>query len=144
MTNRHGLALDNVAIYEVVLASGKIVNASETSNPDLYWALRGGGNNFGVVTNFHYYAYPIQPSFWGGYYINNISQRGDVFKAFEDFVLDEQDEDLDAQYILATSTGQILSILTHAAGNANATAFKDVLAIPPVYSSLAVQTCQSK
>lgn len=53
-TNKYGLACDNIASYEVVTASGKIINVNEKSYPDLYWALRGGGNNFGIVTMFHY------------------------------------------------------------------------------------------
>jgi hypothetical protein len=57
-TNKHGLACDNVASYEVVTASGKIVVASEKEHPDLYWALRGGGNNFGIVTTFNYETFP--------------------------------------------------------------------------------------
>lgn len=53
-TNEYGLACDNVASYEVVTASAKIIIVSEQSFPDLYWALRGGGNNFGIVTEFNY------------------------------------------------------------------------------------------
>ncbi|KPM46107.1 hypothetical protein AK830_g422 [Neonectria ditissima] len=49
---RYGLAVDNVYEYEVVLSNGTIVTANQTTNPDLYFALRGGGNNFGIVTNF--------------------------------------------------------------------------------------------
>jgi hypothetical protein len=57
-TNEYGLACDNVASYELVTASGKIVVASENEHPDLYWALRGGGNNFGIVTAFKYETLP--------------------------------------------------------------------------------------
>ncbi|KAH3940607.1 hypothetical protein HBH70_025790 [Parastagonospora nodorum] len=53
-TNEYGLACDNVASYDLVTASGKIINVSPQSYADLYWALRGGGNNFGIVTTFHY------------------------------------------------------------------------------------------
>ncbi|KAH7378393.1 hypothetical protein DE146DRAFT_626531 [Phaeosphaeria sp. MPI-PUGE-AT-0046c] len=53
-TNKYGLACDNIASYDIVTASGRIINVSENSHPDLYWALRGGGNNFGIVTTFHY------------------------------------------------------------------------------------------
>ncbi|KAK2814695.1 hypothetical protein FQN49_008105 [Arthroderma sp. PD_2] len=51
-SNRDGFAIDNVVNFEVVVASGEIVNANATSNPDLFWALKGGNNNFGVVTYF--------------------------------------------------------------------------------------------
>lgn len=53
-TNEYGLACDNVASYDLVTASGKIINVSQHSYADLYWALRGGGNSFGIVTTFHY------------------------------------------------------------------------------------------
>ncbi|KAF0330747.1 FAD binding domain protein [Colletotrichum asianum] len=52
LSPQYGLAVDNVYEYQVVLPNSTIVNASETANPDLYFALRGGGNNFGIVTNF--------------------------------------------------------------------------------------------
>ncbi|KAF3765409.1 FAD binding domain-containing protein [Cryphonectria parasitica EP155] len=51
-SSRHGLACDNVVSFEVVTARGEIVTASPTQHPDLFWALRGGGNNFGIVTSF--------------------------------------------------------------------------------------------
>jgi FAD/FMN-containing dehydrogenase len=53
-TNEYGLACDNIASYELVTASGKILNVSHELYSDLYWALRGGTNNFGIVTTFFY------------------------------------------------------------------------------------------
>lgn len=58
-TAKYGFAMDNVASYEVVTAGGKVVTASETSNPDLFWALKGGGNNFGIVTKFTFITYDV-------------------------------------------------------------------------------------
>ena len=63
-SSQYGLACDNVLSYEVVTASGVILNVSQTSFPDLYWALRGGGNNFGIVTQFNVRAIP-QGQMWG-------------------------------------------------------------------------------
>jgi FAD/FMN-containing dehydrogenase len=62
----YGLACDNVESYELVTASGVIITVSETEFPDLYWALRGGGNNFGLVTQFNVAAIPRAPKMWGG------------------------------------------------------------------------------
>lgn len=64
-SSQYGLACDNVLSYEVVTATGQIINVSETSYPDLYWSLRGGGNNFGIVTQFNVRAIP-QGQMWGG------------------------------------------------------------------------------
>lgn len=64
-SNIYGYACDNVASFEVVTASGVIVEATPTHFPDLYWALRGGGNNFGVVTQFELETVP-QGMMWGG------------------------------------------------------------------------------
>lgn len=57
MSNLHGWTCDNVLSYEVVLADGRIVTADSTSHKDLYWALRGGGSNFGIVTKFNFIVY---------------------------------------------------------------------------------------
>lgn len=65
VSRRYGWALDNVRNFEVVLANGSLTNINQVSSPDLYWALRGGGNNFGVVTNFDLDIYPQGPV-WGG------------------------------------------------------------------------------
>jgi hypothetical protein len=62
----YGLACDNVESYELVTASGLILTVSESAFPDLYWALRGGGNNFGLVTQFNVAAVPRAPKMWGG------------------------------------------------------------------------------
>ncbi|KAJ4376095.1 hypothetical protein N0V83_001376 [Neocucurbitaria cava] len=62
----YGLACDHVESYELVTASGLILTVSQTPYPDLYWALRGGGNNFGIVTQFNVATIPRAPTMWGG------------------------------------------------------------------------------
>jgi FAD/FMN-containing dehydrogenase len=62
---KHGLALDNLVAAELVTAAGEIVRADETHNPELFWALRGGGGNFGIVTAFEFAAHPTTDVFHG-------------------------------------------------------------------------------
>ncbi len=62
LTRMFGMACDNVKSFDIVTADGKFRKASSEHNPDLYWGLRGGGGNFGVVTNFEYYCHPLDPT----------------------------------------------------------------------------------
>lgn len=66
LTRRFGLTSDNVRSMDVVLADGSLTRASENENADLFWALRGGGGNFGVVTGFEYALHPVGPEIVGG------------------------------------------------------------------------------
>lgn len=82
--NKIGWVCDNVASYEVVTASGVIITATPQSFPDLYWALRGGGSNFGIVTNFKLDAFPIG-KMWGGQRIYTEDKFSAVLDAMHTF-----------------------------------------------------------
>jgi FAD/FMN-containing dehydrogenase len=87
----YGMSCDNLISADVVLADGSIVNASADENADLFWGLRGGGGNFGVVTSFEYRLHPVT-SILGGMLIYPFEQAGAVLRAARDFNQSSPDE----------------------------------------------------
>lgn len=82
LTRRWGWTADNVAGMDVVTASGQLVRASAEENPDLFWALRGGGGNFGVVTGFDYMLHPVGPEIVGGIVAWPAAQAPGAFELY--------------------------------------------------------------
>ncbi|KAF2713427.1 FAD-binding domain-containing protein [Pleomassaria siparia CBS 279.74] len=131
-SNQYGWACDNVISYEVVTASGVIVTASQTSFPDLYWALRGGGNNFGVVTKFTLSTIP-QGLMWGGGRLHVETEFPAVIQAFYNLGLDSGRDTAAAQilsFAYAKGTRFASCDLQYAEPVANASIFAEYLAIP--------------
>jgi FAD/FMN-containing dehydrogenase len=81
----HGATVDNLLSAEVVTADGKLRRASETEEPDLFWALRGGGGNYGVVTEFEFQLHPVGQVL-GGMVLHPLDQARDVLRFYRDFV----------------------------------------------------------
>jgi FAD/FMN-containing dehydrogenase len=84
LLGKYGLAIDNLLSAEVVLASGEVVRADEDLEPDLFWAIRGGGGNFGVVTEFCYRAHPLR-TVLGGAAVHPLAATTDVFAFYREF-----------------------------------------------------------
>ncbi len=85
LTRKLGLSIDNLLAADVVLADGRLVIASAKENPDLFWAIRGGGGNFGVVTSFKFRLHPVKniiggPVFW------TLEQAPEVMRWYRDFI----------------------------------------------------------
>jgi hypothetical protein len=91
LVRKFGLTCDNVLSFEVVTAAGKRVTASATENEDLFWGLRGGGGNFGVVVTFTYRAHPLT-TVLGGLLIHPQARARDVLRFYRDFMTDAPDE----------------------------------------------------
>jgi len=92
LMGKHGLALDNLLSVDLVLADGRILTASTDDNADLFWALRGGGGNFGVVASFEYQLHPIGPLVTGGLIAYPFSAAWDVLRFFRDVTASLPDE----------------------------------------------------
>ncbi len=105
---KHGLACDNLMGAEVVTAEGKIVQASETENADLLWGLRGGGGNFGVVTEFRYRLHPLGTVI-GGLLIYPLSKSKEVLRFFREITQQCPDELVVAAAILNGPDGTPVS-----------------------------------
>jgi FAD/FMN-containing dehydrogenase len=95
LMGKHGLALDNLQSVELVNAEGKTVRASKEERPDLFWAVRGGGGNFGVATSLEYRLHPIGPSITGGLVAHPFDRARDVLRFFR-----ERSESLPDEHVL--------------------------------------------
>ena len=91
-SSKYGLTCDNLISAEVVLAEGRLVTASERENGDLFWGLRGGGGNFGIVTNFEYRLHPLGPLVLAGLALWPLERAADVMRAWRDYVDGAPDE----------------------------------------------------
>lgn len=78
LTGRYGLTIDNIVRAEIVLADGSIVEASEKSNPDLFWAIRGAGHCFGVITKFTFRAHEQKNAIWSGQMVFSAAEHLDA------------------------------------------------------------------
>jgi len=92
MSRKHGLTIDSLLSVEVVTASGDKVRASAKEHPDLFWAIRGGGGNFGVVTEFEFALHPIGPEVMAGLIVYPLSDARDVLRYYRDFCTTAPDE----------------------------------------------------
>jgi FAD/FMN-containing dehydrogenase len=92
LSRKHGLTVDNFLSADVVSAEGALIHASERENEDLFWALRGGGGNFGVVTRFEFRLHPVGPEVYAGLVAYPISEAKRVLTAYRELVDRAPDE----------------------------------------------------
>ena len=92
LMGRYGLALDNLQSVELVTAEGQVLRASAEEHTDLFWALRGGGGNFGVATSFEFRLFPIGPIVTGGLIAYPFESARDMLRFYRDFTASLPDE----------------------------------------------------
>ena len=104
LSRKHGLTIDNLLSADVVLADGRLVHASEDENPDLFWALRGGGGNFGVVTSFEFRLHPVE-TVLGGPMVWPVDDLETTMRWYREW-LPEQPGDVSAFYMIHEVPGE--------------------------------------
>jgi FAD/FMN-containing dehydrogenase len=92
LMRKHGLSIDNLEAVEIVTADGRLVRASMDRHPDLFWALRGGGGNFGVVTAFEFRLHPVGPQVWMSVPIYPLERAQEVMTACRDYLAGAPEE----------------------------------------------------
>ncbi len=92
LSRKYGMTVDNLESAEVVTATGEVVRASATEHPDLFWALRGGGGNFGVVTRFEFRLHPVGPELLSGLIVYPFSEAKSVLQQYRDFMAKAPDD----------------------------------------------------
>ncbi|MCJ7467993.1 MAG: FAD-binding oxidoreductase [Maribacter sp.] len=91
LSKKYGLTIDNLLEADMVLADGSFVTVSKTKNPDLFWAIRGGGGNFGIITSFKFQAHPVKTVF-GGPTLWPIEKTEEIMKWYHEFITKAPDE----------------------------------------------------
>jgi FAD/FMN-containing dehydrogenase len=101
LRRKHGLSSDNLVSVEIVTADGRILTASETENTDLFWGVRGGGGNFGVVTTFEYQLHPVGPEVFLAFVFYPVSIAKEALRFYREWAANAPDE-ISAFAILGT------------------------------------------
>src|SRR5262245_30419891 len=92
LSSKHGLTIDNLLSADVVTAEGRLLTASPKENPDLFWGLRGGGGNFGVVTSFRYQLHAVGPTILGGMVLYPLGKAKEMLRFYREFARAAPDE----------------------------------------------------
>jgi FAD/FMN-containing dehydrogenase len=92
LCGKYGMTIDNLLSAEVVTADGHVLTASLNENPDLFWAIRGGSGNFGVVTSFEFDLHPVGPTITGGGVFHHVEDAPEVLRFYRDFAASAPDE----------------------------------------------------
>ena len=141
LARRFGLALDNVKSVDIVTADGRLLRASADQHPDLYWGVRGGGGNFGVVTAFEFELHPMQRTVVGGEMVWPLEKSRDVLRFYADYALNAPDELYCDFYMAAPQSGENVGAGVHVCYSGSESDAEKVLAPikklgEPVYNNV--------
>lgn len=92
LSRKHGLSIDNLLSVKIITANGSEVTANENDNPDLFWAVRGGGGNFGVVTSFEFQLHPVGPEIMAGQVVYPFDQADAAIRFYHSWMANASDE----------------------------------------------------
>jgi FAD/FMN-containing dehydrogenase len=92
LMRKHGATVDNLVSVDLVTADGEVLTANEDENAELFWGVRGGGGNFGIVTSFEYRLHPVGPIVLAGPIFHPLEDAGEVLRFYREFVADAPDE----------------------------------------------------
>jgi FAD/FMN-containing dehydrogenase len=92
LMRKHGTTVDNLVSLDLVTADGEVLTASEDENPDLFWGVRGGGGNFGIVTSFEYRLHPVGPIVLAGPIFHPLEDAREVLRFYRQFIAAAPDE----------------------------------------------------
>ncbi|KAI1262134.1 FAD-binding domain-containing protein [Xylariaceae sp. FL1019] len=145
-STNNGFACDSVVEFEVVLASGAVACASDRENPELFWALKGGLNNYGIVTSFKMKTYKWHGSIWGGLVYYTPECFTQLLKKTVDFAKDETDRDTHVMFSAGYGFSQeVLScVLYHTRGHENAPSLQPFLSVQPQLASTMRKSTQAE
>lgn len=137
-TGRHGLGCDNVTAYQLALADGSLIAASVSDHEDLFRTLKGGGNNFGIVTRFTIKTFR-NSDIWGGMSFKPVEVLPEAAAALVDFTTHASEDEDSTMLLLAANIPNhggmgVVTLAYNAAGVEKPEAFKRCLSLPEVFS----------
>jgi FAD/FMN-containing dehydrogenase len=137
LMGKHGLSCDNLLSVEIVTANGEFMKADKDNYPDLFWAIRGGGGNFGIVTKFEYQLHPVSPTVIAGMILFPMEQAKEVFQFYREYVRTAPDELMSYAGFIVTPDGLPVTFILPAWMGAQEEAEKHIAPIRAFGSPLA-------
>lgn len=111
LMGKHGTTCDNLLSAEIITAAGACLKVDKDNHPDLFWAIRGGGGNFGIITGFEYQLHTVEPYVMGGMLLYPMEEAKEVFRFYRDFVRNAPDELMSYAGFMVTPDGMPVTML---------------------------------